>query len=788
MRRALRPAVAAIAGIVLGAVTTVAIQGSAAPPRDLRGAIAHSTARTAPPTFLAWVPRGLPPGFDDQVRALPETATVTTVAEDHAWLTRSWNAEGDVVDRTRGPYRIPLDTIAVDPASFAVFLQRADRNLSTAVEAGEGVLSATSAALRRLGFGGELRFSGGRTVTIAGVVPDDAIGGAELMVSGPTGRAIGVRTDRYLPLPSGPSGPERSGSLQRLLRPLLPPDLGPFGRVQVRAAGETPLLRPGDSVLSTAQVKSAFGEFAARPEPGRPGYIDLDPAWTSEHLVTTDIPLLGEVTCHRSVIGALRGAIRETRAAGLGDAIETYDGCFAPRFINRDPSAMLSHHSWGIAVDLNVAGKYYGGEPDQDPRLVEVLERWGFAWGGRYIVPDGNHFEYHRPPAAASDAPSSEGTPSSAPGGDASVAVAPLVPAAPEPAAIELLPYYLAWTPGGLPLGFRARVRSLPGLGATVVFAGDTVWLTRSFDDRGKVIDDPRAPYAFPIDGFAVSPREVAPFLPAGMGRHVVGVLSRGLAVLGERSAQLRGVGVGGRLEFGDRAVRVGAFVPEGGIGWAELRVSRETGERLGIVDDRHLWAFARGMPSVPAFERIVRAIVPSSEPMRVERPGSSPYMRVANGVNPPIVLKRAFGEFAAARDPADPAFFDIEPAWTEANLVTRHVPLLGSLTCHREFMADLIEATHRVRGAALGSLIRSTAGCFNARTVARSPTNPPSFHAYGAAVDINAPDNAFGATPTMDRRIVAIFRRLGFNWGGAFLIPDGMHFEYGGGPLTRSG
>ena len=64
------------------------------------------------------------------------------------------------------------------------------------------------------------------------------------------------------------------------------------------------------------------------------------------------------------------------------------------------------------------------------------------------------------------------------------------------------------------------------------------------------------------------------------------------------------------------------------------------------------------------------------------------------------------------------------------------------------------------------------------------SPTNPPSFHAYGAAVDINAPENAFGAKPTMDRRIVAIFEELGFNWGRDFLIPDGMHFEYGGGPL----
>jgi hypothetical protein len=30
-----------------------------------------------------------------------------------------------------------------------------------------------------------------------------------------------------------------------------------------------------------------------------------------------------------------------------------------------------------------------------------------------------------------------------------------------------------------------------------------------------------------------------------------------------------------------------------------------------------------------------------------------------------------------------------------------------------------------------------------------------------------------------MDRRVVAVFTSLGFQWGGEWLIPDGMHFEY---------
>jgi hypothetical protein len=360
-------------------------------------------------------------------------------------------------------------------------------------------------------------------------------------------------------------------------------------------------------------------------------------------------------------------------------------------------------------------------------------------------------------------------------------------PPAPRPPLIEPPPYALAWTPGGLPPGFRERVRRLPGVTDAVVFAGDTRWLTRSRDAGGRVVDDPRAPYAIPIDAFAAVPDELAPFLPRGVRGPAIGALTHGRAVLGTRSAALRGLGVGGALEFGGATVTVGAVVPEESIGWAEMLVSRRTGARLGIVDDRHAWAFVRGDPGAGELARLVRRIVPAGEPLRVERPGASPYMRVANGVNPPIVLKRAFGEFAAALDRSRPGYFRIAPAWIRANLETRRVPLLGRLTCHRAFMLDLVAAMRTVERRGLGPLIRSTAGCFNARTVARSPTNPPSFHAYGAAVDINAPENAFGATPTMDPRIVAIFDRLGFNWGGRFLIPDGMHFEYGGGPLRRA-
>lgn len=52
------------------------------------------------------------------------------------------------------------------------------------------------------------------------------------------------------------------------------------------------------------------------------------------------------------------------------------------------------------------------------------------------------------------------------------------------------------------------------------------------------------------------------------------------------------------------------------------------------------------------------------------------------------------------------------------------------------------------------------------------------SQHAWGLAFDINVPGNQYGATPTLDMRIVEIFRSWGFTWGGDFSTPDGMHFE----------
>ena len=73
-------------------------------------------------------------------------------------------------------------------------------------------------------------------------------------------------------------------------------------------------------------------------------------------------------------------------------------------------------------------------------------------------------------------------------------------------------------------------------------------------------------------------------------------------------------------------------------------------------------------------------------------------------------------------------------------------------------------------------------AGCWNPRYI--RPTTGRSSgisrHAWGAAVDLNAESNPQGSAGTQDPRLVEVMLEWGFTWGGDWLVPDPMHFEYG--------
>jgi D-alanyl-D-alanine carboxypeptidase len=398
----LRLGAAAVLGLALGAGAALGLQRP--PPRSGTGPAAPTTASpraggvatlptraaTVPAdrVLLAWTPRRLPAGLAGRLRRAPGVRAVTIVKGGRLELAGSTDADGRAVDRQPKGMTIPLEAIAFDPATYMGFLPASARAAFRRLAPTEALLGATSARLRHLGPGGRVELAGGRRLTVAGVVDDALVGAAEVAVSRMGGPAVGVTRDRYALLAYRGGRAAVAAAVRRALPAGLP--------VRLRGPGETPFFRAGDAVLPQAMIKERFGEFAWRPAGG--GDFVQDPAWQAANLATRRVPVLGPVRCNRVLLPALAGAMRELEQHNLAGLVDpaAFAGCWNSRLARGGDGA--SRHAWGAAVDLNVAGNPTGLNSAQDPRLVEVMERWGFTWGGRWLVPDPAHFEYLRPP------------------------------------------------------------------------------------------------------------------------------------------------------------------------------------------------------------------------------------------------------------------------------------------------------------------------------------------------------------------------------------------------------
>lgn len=52
------------------------------------------------------------------------------------------------------------------------------------------------------------------------------------------------------------------------------------------------------------------------------------------------------------------------------------------------------------------------------------------------------------------------------------------------------------------------------------------------------------------------------------------------------------------------------------------------------------------------------------------------------------------------------------------------------------------------------------------------------SIHSWACAIDLNAATNQLGKKPTLSKGFVKCFTDAGFEWGGSWSRPDGMHFQ----------
>lgn len=143
-------------------------------------------------------------------------------------------------------------------------------------------------------------------------------------------------------------------------------------------------------VLPTALVKNYFGDFQIKEKDGT--WIIIEPAWRNENIERKEMPIIGRATCNKIMWKPLLGALNQVIDEGLENTLykeefQKSGGCYAPRRINRfNAGGSISRHAWGIAIDINVKSGYH-------PRVVEIFNEWGFAWGGTWTSPDEMHFE-----------------------------------------------------------------------------------------------------------------------------------------------------------------------------------------------------------------------------------------------------------------------------------------------------------------------------------------------------------------------------------------------------------
>jgi hypothetical protein len=285
---------------------------------------------------------------------------------------------------TSGSVRIAGTAVkiaVVDPARFRRFAPEGTAE-STAVwqtiASGQLVASHALAKRLKLPLGGGV-VVGGSSVRL-GALATTGIPGTDLLVSPATAKLLKVGGRTSLVLSAGKSDPT---------------DLAAKVRSAAGDGADVSLLSPPThnptAFLTGSRAAKAFGAFSYRYYSD--GTIEPDARWVRANIVTTTVPILGTVTCHRLMIPQLRAALREVQRAGLSSKIRTYNGCYVPRFIERDPSRSVSLHTWGIALDLDAATNYRGIRGTMDARVVKIFKRWGFRWGGDWAYTDPMHFE-----------------------------------------------------------------------------------------------------------------------------------------------------------------------------------------------------------------------------------------------------------------------------------------------------------------------------------------------------------------------------------------------------------
>ena len=121
--------------------------------------------------------------------------------------------------------------------------------------------------------------------------------------------------------------------------------------------------------------------------------------------------------------------------------------------------------------------------------------------------------------------------------------------------------------------------------------------------------------------------------------------------------------------------------------------------------------------------------------------------------------------------------------AYKESNMVLWDVPseleigvIPKRIYCNKDMLIPLTLAFKALISTGYVKELKTFDGCFNIRQKRGGVTQ--SLHSWGVAIDVNAAWNGLGKTPTLSQGFVKCFTDNGFDWGGHWNKPDGMHFQ----------
>lgn len=300
-----------------------------------------------------------------------------------------------------------------------------------------------------------------------------------------------------------------------------------------------------------------------------------------------------------------------------------------------------------------------------------------------------------------------------------------------------------------------------------------------------STVQQPASGFLIPM-GTTVLPLD---YVRAEMGDAVSSSLGPTQVVMGQLTASLRGARQGDVMTVVGAAgnhvnFTIARIAADAVIGGTEILMTPDGANRIGL--DRVSRVVIWGFDSRAAINSRLAAHGLVSTSIRIRRSWDPADPDSTLGM---AETKQALGEFSYRVNANGSVTQD--SAWRTANITSGSIHRLRLYTgCHRKVRPALQAAMNEVVASGLEFTINyqhanSAGGCYYPRFNRLTPDSRLGFlsrHSWGQAVDTNTVGSCQGcAPPDMDCRTVRIFRKHGFAWGGNFLTPDGMHFEWVG-------